>query len=181
MDVVVGRLGRPQGLRGEVTVEVRTDEPEVRLGIGAELLVRSADLGAPPEGLPATLTVSTARMQSGRLILGFDGFADRSAAERLRDVLVAVAVDPSERPADPEEFYDHQLVGLAVVTVSAEQLGAVVDVLHLPSQDVLVVRSERRGEVLIPFTAGIVPTVDLVVGQVVVDPPTGLLDPESTP
>ena len=183
MDVVVARLGRPQGLRGEVTVEVRTDEPELRLALGAVLLTRGADLGDPPAGVPPTLTVSSSRDQNGRLMLGFEGIEDRTAAETLRDVLVAVEVDPDARPEDPEEFYDHQLVGLAARTVDGTELGAVADVLHLPSQDVLVVRRDGAEDVLVPFVGAIVPTVDLAGGALIVDPPPGLLAPadEATP
>jgi len=177
MDVVVARLGRPQGLRGEVTVEVRTDEPELRLAVGAVLKTRSADLGDPPEGVPAVLTVASSRLQNGRLMLGFDGVPDRTAAEGLRDVLLAVDVDPAVRPEDPEEYYDHQLVGLLARTLDGADLGAVADVLHLPSQDVLVVRDAAGREILVPFVEAIVPTVDLAARTLSVDPPPGLLDP----
>jgi 16S rRNA processing protein RimM len=179
MDVVVARLGRPQGLRGEVTVEVRTDEPERRLAVGSVLLTRLADLSAPPAGdLPATLTVRDARMQGNRLILAFEGFEDRTAAERLRDLLVAVEVDPADRPEDDDEFYDHQLVGLEVRTLDDVTVGTVSDVLHLPSQDVLVVARADQPELLVPFVAAIVPSIDLATRVVSIDPPPGLLGEE---
>jgi 16S rRNA processing protein RimM len=86
-------------------------------------------------------------------------------------------VDPGERPEDPEEFYDHQLVGLAVRTVAGEDVGTLDEVLHLPGQDVLAVRRPGGDEVLVPFVHQIVPVVDLDAGEVVVDPPPGLLAP----
>ena len=176
MDVVVGRIGRPHGVRGQVSVEVRTDDPERRLGPGTTVLTDPASAGP--------LTITDGRVHSGRLLLSFAGVDDRSAAEALRGVLLLVQVDPAERPEDPEEFYDHQLVGLAVRTVDGQHVGTVTEVLHLPGQDVLAVRRDPSAagpppaEVLVPFVADIVPTVDLAAGYVEVDPPAGLLDDE---
>jgi 16S rRNA processing protein RimM len=177
MDVVVGRIGRPHGIRGQVSVEVRTDDPDERLAPGTT--VRTEPESAGP------LTITDGRVHSGRLLLSFAGVDDRSAAEALRGVLLLARVDPAERPEDPEEYYDHQLVGLAVRTVAGDHVGEVADVLHLPGQDVLAVRRAPQGlggpppgEVLVPFVADIVPTVDLAAGYVEVDPPAGLLDDE---
>ena len=167
MQVVVARIGRPHGIRGEVSVEVRTDDPASRLAPGVVLLTEPASVGP--------LTVSHAWMHSGRLIMAFDGYDDRSGAEGLRNVLLVAEVDPAQRPADPEEFYDHQLVGLRVATVDGEPVGELVEVLHLPGHDVLSVRRPDGGEVLVPFIAAMVPTVDLGEGVVLVDPPPGLL------
>ena len=169
MPVVVARIGRPHGVRGEVSVEVRTDDPEGRLGAG--MILRTEPASAGP------LTISGGWVHSGRLILSFEGVESRSGAEGLRNVLLVADVDPSERPADPEEFYDHQLVGLAVRTVDGERVGELTEVLHLPGQDVLSVRRDDGTEALIPFVAAMVPTVDLDSGVVLVDPPAGLLAP----
>lgn len=169
MEVVVGRIGRPHGLKGEVTVEVRTDDPEGRMAPGTS--VRTD----PPAAGP--LTIADGRVHSGRLLLVFEGYADRAAAERLRGVLLVADVDPDERPEDPEEFFDHQLVGLRVRTVGGEDVGILHEVLHLPGQDVLAVRRADGGEVLVPFLRAMVPTVDLDAGEVLVDPPPGLLGP----
>ncbi len=169
MEVVVGRIGRPHGIRGEVSVEVRTDDPEGRLAPGTT--VRTDPTAAGP------LTITAGRVHSGRLLLSFEGYGDRSAAERLRGVRLVADVDPAERPEDPEEFFDHQLAGLAVRTVDGEDVGTLHEVLHLPAQDVLAVRTPDGGEVLVPFVHEIVPTVDLDAGLVLVDPPPGLLAP----
>jgi 16S rRNA processing protein RimM len=180
MDVVVARIGRPQGIRGEVTVEVRTDEPDVRFAPGAVLLTRLQDDPGRP-GTPATVTVEGYRWQGGRLMLALEGVLDRNAAEDLRGLLLAVEVDPAARPEDPEEFYDHQLVGLAVVTVDGATVGAVHEVLHLPSQDVLDVRvpdGPADAAALVPFVEAIVTAVDLAAGTVTIDPPPGLLGDE---
>jgi 16S rRNA processing protein RimM len=162
---VVGRIGRPHGVRGEVTVQVRTDSPEQRFAVGAQL-------GA---GAGHTLTVDTVRPHAGNLLVRFAGVTDRAAAADLRGVLLTV--DTAELPAldDPDEFYDHQLEGLAAVGPDGAELGTVREVMHAPAGDLLVLETDR-GEALVPFVRAIVPEVDLPGGRVVLDPPAGLLD-----
>ncbi len=168
MLLVVGRIGRAHGIKGEVTVDVRTDEPEARLAPGAVL-------ATDPEAT-GPLTIRTGRVHSGRLLLTFDGVEDRSAAEALRGTLLLVEVDPAVGPEDEDEWYDHQLVGLAVVLRDGSALGEVREVLHLPGHDVLAVDRTGGGEVLVPFVAEIVPEVDVAGNRLVVEPPPGLLD-----
>jgi len=173
MQLVVGRVGRPHGLRGEVTIEVRTDDPAGRFAVGSILATDPAELGP--------LTVAAARWHSGRLLVAFEGCGDRDAAEALRDTLLQIDSADLEPLADPEEFYDHDLIGLQVVTLAGEPVGTVADVLH-HGQDVLVVdgTGARSGaEIMIPFVAALVPEVNLASGKLVVDPPPGLLDPEA--
>jgi len=167
VEVVVARIGRPHGIHGEVSVEVRTDDPAGRLAPGST--VRTDPASAGP------LTITDGRVHSGRLLLTFEGYADRGAAEGLRNVLLVADVDPSQRLDDPDEFLDSQLIGLAVRTVAGEDVGELTEVLHLPGQDVLAVRRPDGTEVLVPFVAVMVPTVDLDEGVVLVDPPPGLL------
>lgn len=166
--LTVGRIGKPQGIRGEVTVEVRTDSPEIRFADGSVLLTDPSERGP--------LTVASSRDQNGRLIVAFEGVHDRTQAELLRNTLLQV--DASDVPVsdDPDEFHDQQLIGLAADLVDGARLGEVTDVLHLPHGDVLVVRREGGAEALVPFVKAIVPEVDLAAGRLVVDPPEGLLD-----
>ena len=131
MEVVVGRVGRAHGVRGEVSVDVRTDEPERRFAPGAELRVDGCHSDA--------LTVVAARSHGARLLVTFAQVSDRTAAEALRGATLLADVGEGERPADPEEFYDHQLVGLAVRTEERGIVGQVSDVLHLPSRASLAV------------------------------------------
>ncbi|MEE1941851.1 ribosome maturation factor RimM [Streptomyces sp. TRM 70361] len=168
MQLVVARVGRAHGIRGEVTVEVRTDEPEVRLAPGAVLATDPASAGP--------LTVADGRVHSGRLLLRFEGVRDRTAAEALRNTLLIAEVDPEESPEDPDEYYDHQLIDLEVVTRDGTAVGRIEEIAHLPYQDLLVVRRTDGGEALIPFVGEIVPEVDLAAQRAVVDPPPGLLD-----
>ena len=164
----VGRVTRPHGVRGEVMVEVRTDEPEQRFAVGATL---RTDREAP-----AALTVETVRPHQGRLIVGFTGVADRDAAETLRGTLLHVDSESVPAPEHPDEFHDRQLVGLAVVTPAGERLGEVARVDHAPAADLLVVARPDGRTALVPFVKAIVPEVDLPGGRVVVDPPPGLLE-----
>jgi len=168
VQLVVGRIGRAHGIKGEVSVEVRTDEPELRLAPGAVLATDPASAGP--------LTIATGRVHSGRLMLRFEGVTDRNGAEALRGTLLIAEVDPEERPEDPEEFYDHQLVDLDVVTVDGREVGRISEISHLPYHDLLVVRRPGGGEVLVPFVTEIVPEIDLDEQRAVIDPPPGLLD-----
>jgi 16S rRNA processing protein RimM len=165
--VVVGRIGRPHGVRGEVTVEVRTDDPDLRFAPGAVLRTEPAERGP--------LTIAGRRWHREVLLLSIDGVESREAAEELRNTELHVPV--AELPAleDPEDYYDHQLVGLAARLPDGTQLGTVIAVRH-EGADLLVVRRVEGGELLVPFVTAIVPTVDLAGGVVVVDPPEGLLD-----
>ncbi|MET8679425.1 ribosome maturation factor RimM [Streptomyces sp. NPDC004647] len=168
MQLVVARVGRAHGIKGEVTVEVRTDEPELRLSPGAVLATDPASAGP--------LTIETGRVHSGRLLLRFEGVADRSGAEALRNTLLIAEVDPEDTPEDPEEFYDHQLVDLDVVTTDGTEIGRIAEITHLPYQDLLIVRRPDGSEVMVPFVGEIVPEIDLEQQRAVIDPPPGLID-----
>jgi len=173
MQLVVGRIVRPHGVRGELTVDVRTDDPELRLAVGAVLATEPAAAGP--------LAVVGNRWHSGRLLLSFAGVDDRTAAENLRGTLLVVDSEDLGDPPDPDEYRDHQLIGLSVVAPGGEQVGTVADVLH-HGQDLLVVAGtgKRAGaEILIPFVSAIVSDVDVPAGLLRVDPPPGLLDPEA--
>lgn len=165
---MVGRIGRAHGLRGEVSVEVRTDDPESRFAAGSVLVTDPVERGP--------LTVEGSHWHGGRLLVTFAGVASREAAEALRNTLLVV--DSADLPvlADPAEFYDHQIVGLRAVLATGEGLGTVHQVIHAPGGDLLAIHRPDRAELLVPFVAEMVPTVDLAAGRVVVDPPEGLLE-----
>ncbi|BFV57129.1 ribosome maturation factor RimM [Kitasatospora sp. CMC57] len=169
MQLVVGKIGRAHGIKGDVSVEVRTDEPELRLGPGAVLLTDPASAGP--------LTIESGKVHSGRLLLRFAGVHDRNAAEALRGTMLIAEIDPEERPEDPEEYYDHQLIGLDVVLLDGTLVGELSEVVHLPYQDLLTVTRPDGTEVLVPFVTRIVPTIDLENQRAVIDPPPGLIDP----
>ena len=170
--MVVGRIGRPHGVRGLATVEVRTDDPDLRFAPGRVLITD------PPERGP--LTVMGRKWHSGTLLLQLAGptgevCGTREAVDALRNTLLLVPVSELPEIEDPDSFYDHQLVGLTARLVDDAVLGEVTAVRH-EAQDLLVVRRAEAGEVLIPFVTAIVPTVDVAAGFLVVDPPEGLLE-----
>jgi 16S rRNA processing protein RimM len=170
MQIAIGQIGRAHGIRGEVTMVVRTDDPDTRFAPGTTLITEPPDRGP--------LTVAAIRWHSGRLLVTFEGVHDRNAAEDLRGTLLVLDSAQIPAPDDPDEFYDHQLIGLGVVTAAGDAVGEVTDVLH-HGQDLLVVRRDHgpAREALIPFVSAIVTDVDVQAGRLVIDPPPGLLDP----
>ncbi|MCY0919578.1 ribosome maturation factor RimM [Streptomyces sp. H27-G5] len=168
MQLVVARIGRAHGIKGEVTVEVRTDEPELRLGPGAVLQTEPASAGP--------LTIETGRVHSGRLLLRFAGVKDRTGAEALRNTLLIADVDPAELPEEPDEYYDHQLMDLDVVLEDGTEIGRITEITHLLSQDLFIVERPDGTEVMIPFVEEIVAEIDLEEQRCVITPPPGLID-----
>jgi 16S rRNA processing protein RimM len=168
VQLVVARIGRAHGIKGEVTVEVRTDEPELRLGPGAVLLTDPASTGP--------LTIESGRVHSGRLLLRFEGVHDRTAAEALRNTLLIAEVDPTELPEEEDEYYDHQLIDLDVVLADGTEVGVITEISHLPSQDLFIVERPDGTELMIPFVSEIVSEIDLEDQRAVITPPPGLID-----
>ncbi|MCP2280289.1 ribosome maturation factor RimM [Nocardia amikacinitolerans] len=174
MELVVGRVAKSHGVRGELVVEVRTDEPEERFAVGTTLRGR-----LPRSSEVRDFTVESAREHSGRLLVFLAGIADRTAADALRGTLFVVDSEDLPPSDDPDEFYDHELEGLTVQLTDGTAVGTVTEVLHSAAGELLSVRAADDGrEILIPFVTAIVPTVSLADGLVVIDPPEGLLDPE---
>ncbi|HAM23754.1 MAG TPA: ribosome maturation factor RimM [Actinobacteria bacterium] len=166
--VVVGRIGKPHGIHGDVYVQPLTDVPEVRFSDGNVLYA-----GDPVNG---NLQIETTKEHSGRLIAHFVGVETRNGAEELRNALLETDIDPKELPGEDGEFFDRQLQGLVATDPAGTVIGQVNDVVHLPAQDLLAVQLVDGSERLIPFVSAIVPTVDLAAGKVVIDAPPGLLE-----
>lgn len=174
IEVLVGRIGKPHGLRGDVTVDVRTDEPERRFAPGSVLRVE------PPRGSHTphrTLTVATSKWHQSVLLVRFEEVADRNAAEAARGILLHAALPADATPDDPDEYYDHQLVGLAAYDVDGGALGEVAGLVHGGAQDLLVVRTPEGREALVPFVKALVPEVDVPGGRVVIADRPGLVTP----
>jgi 16S rRNA processing protein RimM len=168
LTLVVGRIGRPHGLRGEVSVVVRTDVPEQRFVPGSVFQLSAG----------RRVTVAGTRWHRGALLVRLEGIADRDAAEALRGAVLTVRADELPPPDDPDEFHDHQLVGLRAELGDGVLVGTVSDVLHGPGGELLVISREGSSDALVPFVRAIVPTVDLPGGRLVLTPPDGLLDDE---
>ncbi|SOD74205.1 16S rRNA processing protein RimM [Jatrophihabitans sp. GAS493] len=165
--LAVGKIGPAIGLKGEVYVQPWTDSPEERFAPGSVLSTEPGERGP--------LTVAEFRAHGKRFVIRFDGYDGRTQAESLRDTELLIAASARPVLEDPDDFYDTDLIGLAAVTPAGLALGAIKDVVHAPGSEYLVLLHEER-EVLVPFVAEIVPTVDVAAGRVIVDPPEGLLE-----
>jgi 16S rRNA processing protein RimM len=169
----VGRVVRPHGVRGELSVEVLSDAPE-RFVPGAELGVGDPD-GPAPLG---SAVILAARLHLGRLLLSLEGVEDRDAADRFRGAWLSIPA-ASARPLDPGEFWPHQLVGLAVVDHQGRERGRIADVVPGAAHDLLVVELPGGASALVPAVAALV-TVELEAGRVLVDAVPGLLPEEGS-
>ncbi|WP_205859385.1 ribosome maturation factor RimM [Phycicoccus flavus] len=172
---VVARIGRPHGLRGEVTVQLHTDEPERRLADDTVLATEAA----PGSGVPRALTVRSTRVHRGIWLVAFHEIPDRTSAEGLRGTrLVLDEAEDGPVEDDPDTFAEEQLVGLAAVDPEGAPVGEVVGLEVGAAQDRLLVRRPDGREGRVPFVAALVPEVDLAGGRVVLDVPAGLFDLE---
>ncbi|HZU47093.1 MAG TPA: ribosome maturation factor RimM [Mycobacterium sp.] len=169
MDLVVGRVAKAHGVTGEVVVEVRTDEPDTRFAPGSVLRAKGSDD-------ERSYVVDAARPHGGRLLVRLAGVADRDAADALRGSLLVI--DSADLPPidDPDEYYDHQLEGLRVRTITGQDIGTVAEVLHTAAGELLAINRGDAGELLVPFVSAIVTSVSLDSRTVEIDPPEGLLE-----
>ncbi|WP_409485314.1 ribosome maturation factor RimM [Arsenicicoccus dermatophilus] len=173
MDVVVARIGKAHGLRGEVTVESRTDDPGSRFVPG----VSFATEARPGSGVPRELTLRSARLHNGVWLLAFEQIPDRTGAESLRNALLVLSTDAISAEEDDEEgYYESDLVGLRVEDPQGQVVGEVVGLDPRAVQDLLEVRLSDGREGLVPFVEAIVPVVDVPGGRIVMDAPAGLFD-----
>jgi len=163
MELVVATIGRPHGLRGEVYVDLRTDEPEQRFAIGQQLAT-DPDIGS--------LTVANSRQQNGRWVLKFDEIPDRTAAEAIRGTDLLISVGDSD---EEDAWYSHELVGMSAALPDGTIVGEIVGIDHGAAHDFLVLRETSGIKTLIPFVSAIVPNVDKDANMVTLDPPGGLL------
>jgi 16S rRNA processing protein RimM len=174
IEVLVGRIGKPHGVRGHVTIDVRTDEPERRFADGARLRAVAPKGSAFAAG---TLTVEGTRWHHGVLHVLFAELPDRNAAEGARGVLLYADIPADATPDDPDEYYDHQLVGLAAYDTEGRHLGEVSGLVHGGAQDLLTIRTPDDREALVPFVKALVPVVDLGERRVVIEDRPGLVTP----
>ena len=168
MLLTVAVIGSARALKGEVRLDIRTDDPEGRLAPGTVLPTAPADAGP--------LTVTRLRFDGSRWFAVFAEAGDRTAAEALRGVRLLVETD--DEAAEDDAWYAHELIGLRAVRRlsdgAAEALGEVVDLERGVAQDRIVVRTGSGQDVAVPFVAALVPEVDVEAGTVTLDPPGGL-------
>lgn len=163
MQLVVGRIGRAHGVLGEATIEVQTDDPDIRFQVGNKLTLDDG----------RELTIRSSRWHNQILLLAFDGVADRNQIEELRDQLISSDVDLGLLA--PGEYHFQQLIGCEVFQQNGELIGTVDEILKSPGQDLLSV-SRAAGRVLIPMVKQIIIEIDVLAKKIIVNPPEGLLD-----
>ena len=165
--VLVGRVARPHGLQGLVIVNPETDFVEERFRAGAIVWTRST------RG-DEQLTITSARVQNGRPVIGFEGFSSIEDVERLAGLDLRVPEEQLQ-PLEPGRYYHHQLIGCAVDTIRGERVGEVVRVEGGAAGSLLEVDGPR-GQVLIPLVTEICVEIDVGTKRIRIDPPDGLLD-----
>jgi len=165
--VLVGRIARPHGLRGQVIVTPETDFVEDRFVNGATMWARS-DRG------DEALIITSARVQNGRPVIGFAGFSSIEDAGRLAGLELRVPEETLQALGEGV-YYQHQLVGCEVETVAGTLVGEVSRVDGGAAGSLLAVRG-ARGEVLIPLAQHICVEIDVVAKRIRIDPPDGLLE-----
>jgi 16S rRNA processing protein RimM len=170
MELTVGRVVKAHGVTGEVVVEVRTDDPEIRFAPGAVLRARGSD------DHECDYVIEAVRAHGGRLLVRLEGVADRDAADALRGSLFVIDSEDLPPIDEPDTYYDHQLEGLRVRTTAGQDIGTVAEVLHTAAGELLAVNRDEAGELLVPFVSAIVTSVSLDTGTVEIDPPEGLLE-----
>jgi 16S rRNA processing protein RimM len=170
MELTVGRVVKAHGVTGEVVVEVRTDDPELRFAPGAVLRAKASD------DRERKYVIETVRVHGGRLLVRFGGVADRDAAEVLKGSRFVIDSEDLPPIDEPDTYYDHQLEGLRVRTAAGRDIGTVAEVLHTAAGELLAVNRGGAGELLVPFVSAIVTAVSLDSRTVEIDPPEGLLE-----
>ncbi len=163
MQLVVGRIGRAHGVLGEATIDVQTDDPDLRFKVGSKLTLDSGQ----------ELTIKSSRWHNQILLLGFEGVNDRNQIESLRDQLISSQVDLSALA--PGEYHYQQLIGCQVYLQNNDLVGQVSEVVKLPGQDLLSV-DKNGSQVMIPMVKQIIISIDVLEKKIVVNPPEGLLD-----
>ncbi|SJM62379.1 16S rRNA processing protein RimM [Actinomycetales bacterium JB111] len=167
MQLTVAVIGAPHALKGEVRLDVRTDDPERRLAVGATIETEPADAGP--------LTIASHRLDRGATFVRFEGAEDRTAAESLRGVRLVVESDEDEDEDEDDAWYPHELAGLRADHVDGRHIGEVTGLRHAPGHDLLMIKETAGGTTAVPFVSALVPEVDVPGGRVVLDPPRGLL------
>lgn len=162
--LVVGKLGKPHGVRGEIVMDVYTDFPE-RLQQGVTVFI-----GA--EFLP--LQVSKCRPHPRGLLMNFEGYPTREEVAELRNQLIYVRT-ADRPPLDAGEYYHHELLGLQIIDEKDRILGTVERILETGANDVYVVKDENGAELLIPAIQSVILRIDLKSNQILIRPLPGLL------
>jgi len=167
-DVVIARIVKARGIRGEVACDIETDFPERFETLGETIALM-------PDGSRLALTLEDHWFHKGRVILKFEGYDSMTAAERLVGGLVVIS-ESDTLPLEEDEFYEYDIIGSQAVTSEGRVIGEVTGLMRTGGHDILVVRGEDKREHLVPFVDDICSDVDVKSKRITVDPPEGLLD-----
>lgn len=165
VEVIVGKVGRAHGIRGDVSIDVTTDEPGRRFAKGAKLRLGSGEI----------VEVTSVRQHQARLLVSFKGYDDRTSIEALAGEQLWAVVPEDEEPSADGEYFDRHLIGLEVRRSTGETAGIITAISHFPAQDLLVVDVDGQ-ERLVPFVEALVPVVDVPGGYVQLADVDGLLE-----
>ncbi|TFB68222.1 ribosome maturation factor RimM [Cryobacterium glaciale] len=167
----MGRLTKAHGLKGAIKLELFTDDPGRRFVPGAVFTLQ-VPTGSAWHG--KTIELVELRWYNQHAVGFFKDVPDRSTAETLAKAILWIDADVAEQSDEEDAWYDHQLVGLAVMR-DGVRIGTIGRLEHMPAQDLLIVKTPT-GDVMIPFVKAIVPSVDVKNGLVTITPPPGLLE-----
>jgi len=165
--LAVGRIVSVHGVRGEVRAQILTQDPD------RFRLLKRVFLGLEDQE-PVPWVLEGYRLHKGQVLLKLQGCEDRGTAETLRWHVVQVPLEEA-LPLDEDEVYEYQILGLSVCTQDGEPLGTIKEIIETGANDVLVLSSPERGEILVPATDEVIVEVDLDAGRMVVVLPDGLL------
>lgn len=167
-DVVIARIVKARGIRGDVACDLETDFPE-RFQSLDRVTVQM------PDERRLVLALENHWFHKGRVILKFEGYDTMTAAEELvGGRLVISEADGLELEED--EFYEYQVVGADVVTISGEKVGIVTRLMRTGGTDLLVIEAESGREILVPFADDICTEIDVKARRITINPPEGLLE-----
>ena len=163
--LVVGRLQRPHGLKGEILMGIMTDfpdrlQPDTKVYIGGEYQ-------------PSKIT--STRHHSSGLLVRLEEYQTREDVGKLRNKFVHVRAD--DRPQLPEgEYYHHELIGLRVITEKGALIGSLNEILETGANDVYVVKPDEGKELLLPAIDEVVLIIDVDEGEITVKLLEGLAE-----
>ena len=167
--LVVGKITRPHGVRGELKMEIRTRYPDWLAELDVLYLGRDANSTA------TEYTLEGMRFHRGELLVSLGKISDRDQAERLREQLVMIRLDQA-KPLEEGEFYTYEILGMAVYTDTGVHLGEVIDIMETGANDVFMVDGTDRGLVLIPDVDEVILDIDPESRRVTIKPLAGLID-----
>ncbi len=170
---VIGRVRRAHGIRGELVVETMTDAPDAIFAAGRRVFAGDAD-GVITRGVMELRVIRSSPFKGG-LIVAIEGIADKTTADSWRDRTFLVPESEVEPPGEDEMFI-HDLVGMAVVTVSGEKVGSIRQLFELPQGIVFEVERPNKATIMLQLNEQTVTEVDSEARVVRIDPLEGLLD-----